>query len=71
MIQLHSLKWLPKPSGQTLQKAAPEEFDKQIFREIKVLKEQLSNEEMDLSGKKHSSGRMKKEREHAKTEEGS
>ena len=30
----------------------------------------MSKEELDLLGKKHSLGRMKKEREHAKTEEG-
>ena len=49
-----------------LRKEALEEFHKQIFQEIKDLEEQLSKEELDLLGKKHSLGRMKKEREHAK-----
>ena len=53
----------------TLQKEAPEEFHLPIFQEIKQLEAQLSKEELDLLGKKHSLGRLKKEWWHAKTEE--
>ena len=52
-----------------MQGGAPEELQKQIFQEIRNLEEKLSEEEMELLGKKHSLETRHKERRHAKMEE--
>ena len=53
-----------------MSREAPEEFQKQIFQEIKKLEERLSEKEMELLGKKHSLERMYRDRTYAKMEEG-
>ena len=47
-----------------------EEFQKQIFQEIKELEGRLSADQMELLGKKHSLERTYKDRRYAKMEEG-
>ena len=40
-------------SKRSLQKVAPEEFQKQIFQELKEVEEQKSKEALELLGRKH------------------
>ena len=52
-------------SEKSLQKA-PQEFQRQIFLELKELEEQKSQEALELLGQKHRISKLKKERERAR-----
>ena len=62
MSERHHLLATEMERRKILPKGAPEEFQKQILQEIKELEEQLSKEELDVLGQKHSLERMNKER---------
>ena len=50
-------------SKKSLQKVAPDEFQRQIFQELKELEERKSREALELLGRKHKLGNWEGERE--------
>ena len=53
-------------SKKSLQKVALEEFQREIFQDLTELEEQKSKEALELLGRKHKLGKLKKERDRAR-----